>query len=167
MSLSALGVSLFFAAVASPLAEASPDAPAATEAAAWQHYGAPFQSSEPIAAATLLADPAPHVGKTVLVEGRVADVCSKMGCWMVVAAGDQTMRVLMKDHAFSVDKQGAGKTCRIEGVVTAKAVDPETVAHFASESRKTEVMPEKGKTAGATVYELVASGVAMSAAKAD
>jgi hypothetical protein len=77
------------------------------------------------------------------------------------------MRVLMKDHAFSVDKQGAGRTCRVEGVVTAKELDPETVAHFASESRNTGVMPEKGKTAGTKVYELVASGVAMTSAKAD
>jgi hypothetical protein len=89
MTLGALGLSLLLAAALTPVADAGPDAPAAAEtAASWQHYGAPFTSTEPIAAAALLSNPEPHVGKTVLVEGRVADVCSKKGCWMVVAAGD-------------------------------------------------------------------------------
>jgi len=118
---------------------------------------------ESLAAADLLANPAGFDGKTVLVEGRVADVCSKMGCWMVVAHEGQTMRVRMKDHAFFVDKQGKGNDCRIEGVVVAKEVDPATVAHFESESRETDKMPEKGLAAGTRIYELVASGVAMKA----
>ena len=144
-------------------------APASTDAAAtatdWKHYGEAFTVKETLAASKLLANPAGFDGKTVLVEGRVADVCSKMGCWMVVAHEDQTMRVRMKDHAFFVDKQGKGNDCRIEGVVVALKVDPKTVAHFESESRETDKMPEKGLAAGDTVYELVASGVAMKSPK--
>jgi len=134
---------------------------AATETADWQHYGEAFTVKTSLPAATLLDKPETFDGQTVLVEGRVADVCSKMGCWMVVAHEEKTMRVRMKDHAFFVDKQGKGKSCRIEGVVVAVEVDPKTVAHFESESRETDKMPEKGLEAGARIYELVASGVAM------
>ena len=156
---------LLGAATDAPSTETKPSAEPATAApsADWTHSGEAFTVKESLAAADLLANPASFDGKTVLVEGRVADVCSKMGCWMVVAHEDQTMRVRMKGHAFFVDKQGKGKDCRIEGVVVAKEVDPATVAHFKSESRETDKMPENGLAAGARIYELVASGVAMKA----
>jgi hypothetical protein len=139
-------------------AEPAP-ATAAENSAGWAHYGAPFAATQTVSAATLLADPAKYAGQTVQVTGRVVDVCSKAGCWMVVAEGDRSMRVLMKDHGFSVDKQGAGSDCKVEGVVEAKEIDPATVQHFAEESAKPEAMPEKG--ASGVIYQLVASGVEM------
>jgi hypothetical protein len=113
-----------------------------------------------IPASRLLADPASFVDQQVRVEGRVADVCQKMGCWMVVADGDESMRVTMKDHDFAVDKQGAGSDCQIDGTVIAKKLDPEEVAHFESESAEGAVIPEKS-VEGDVVYEIVAVGVRM------
>ena len=150
---------------------AAPEAPAAAEPAAaepaakpagdWQAYGADMSADKDvIAAADLLANPASYVDQDIRVEGRVADVCQKMGCWMVVSEGDQSIRVTMKDHAFSVDKQGAGTTCQIDGTLVAKAKDPETIAHFEGEATEGAVIPEK-QVEGDVVYELVASGVRM------
>ena len=68
----------------------------------------------------------------------------------------RSMRVLMKDHAFAVDKQAAGRSCRVQGEVVAKNVDPDTVAHFRGESARPELIPEKADT---TTYQLVAQGV--------
>ena len=145
---------------AAPKAKQAAAPAAGASAEGWAHYGAPFAATVQVSAAELLADPAKYAGQTVQVTGRVADVCSQAGCWMVVAEGDKSMRVLMKDHAFSVDKQGAGSDCKVEGLVEAKAIDPETVKHFESESRKPDAMPEKGVTSG-MIYQLVASGVEM------
>ena len=92
------------------------------------------------------------------IVGELTQVCQKMGCWMVIAEGDQSMRVLMKDHAFSVDKQGAGSTCLVDGVVEAKPIDPKTVAHFESESADGALIPEK-QAKSDVVYQLVAAGV--------
>lgn len=136
----------------------APSAPAA--AADWAHYGAPFAATTKVSAAELLADPARFEGQTLQISGRVADVCSKAGCWMVISEGDKSMRVLMKDHSFAVDKQGAGSDCMVEGTIEAKEIDPATVQHFAEESRKPEAMPEKGVTSG-KVYQVQATGVAM------
>lgn len=144
---------------AAPKRDKAP-AEAAEPAAGWAHYGAPFTAAVTVSAAELLADPAKYAGQTVQVTGRVADVCTKAGCWMVVAEGDRSMRVLMKDHAFSVDKQGAGSDAKVEGVVEAKELDPATVKHFEEESAKPEAMPERGVQSG-VIYQLVASGVAM------
>ena len=128
------------------------------KAATWQAYGGDVATSEPVSAKTVLDSPDTYVDQAVLVEGEVADVCQKAGCWMVVTDGTQrTMRVRMKDHDFSVPKDCSGKTARITGTVVAKEIDPKDVAHFEGESAKPEVMPEKGKTG--TTYELIASAV--------
>lgn len=127
----------------------------------WTHFGEAFTVEETVAAADVLAAPDGFVDKSILVEGRVTQVCQKAGCWMVVAEGDKSMRVLMKDHGFAVDKNAAGSDCRVEGTVVAKAKDPEAVAHFKSESEDPTQVPEEQM--GDTVYELVATGVAIRA----
>ena len=99
-------------------------------------------------------------GKTVRLQGRVTDVCQKAGCWMVMTDDTNHLRITMKDHAFAVDKQGAGSDCIVEGIVKSKAVDPAEVAHFKSESTEGAVIPEEQATSDKT-WELVASGVKM------
>ena len=147
-------------AVGGPTGCGAEPAPPAVSADGWSTFGAPVTGRTEVPARELLAEPAAFVGKELVVTGRVADVCSKAGCWMVIAEGDQTMRVRMKDHGFSVAKDGAGSDCRVQGTVVAIEVDPETVAHFEGESRKPGLMPEK-RAEGGMVYELVASGVAL------
>ncbi|MCB9778459.1 MAG: DUF4920 domain-containing protein [Alphaproteobacteria bacterium] len=128
----------------------------------WQHYGATFTvaDGDSISCEQLLADPASHVDQTVRVSGRVADVCQKKGCWMVLTpdngdAGTQLIRVTMKDHAFGIDMQGTGRQVELEGTLVAKPVDPDTVAHYESEAAKPETIPEKQAQDGVS-YELVA-----------
>jgi hypothetical protein len=126
----------------------------------WTHYGAEFKRADtPVTAKALLDNPEPFVSKTITVEARVADVCQKAGCWMVIAEGDKSMRIRMANHAFSVAKDGTGATCQIQGEVVARKVEPAQVAHFESESKNKEVLPEKNAAGGLT-YEMVATGVA-------
>ncbi len=129
----------------------------------WSHFGTEFTTDPAslLRCETLLADPAAHVDQTVRVSGRVADVCQSQGCWMVLtplSGGEQMVRVTMKDHAFSVDKQGQGREAELEGVLIAKPVDAETVAHYESEAGTAGAVPEKQATGGIS-YELVASAV--------
>ena len=79
---------------------------------------------------------------------------------MVIAEGDKSMRVLTKEHNFFVAKDGAGSTCRIEGVINAKEIDPETVAHFEEESTEKAIIPEK-QVKGNMTYEFVATGISL------
>ncbi len=142
-----------------PEVAAAPEvkAPEAAPAAGPEHFGAPFAVTESIQAAALLDDPAAQVGKTIKVEGRVADVCQKAGCWMVISDENRTMRVLMKDHEFSVAKDGTGAWATIEGTVVEKANDKAEAEHYASEAAKPELGPEA--TAGEKKFELVATAV--------
>ena len=120
-------------------------------------YGVEFTLAKAEPVTGLLADPKPHVGKTVRVSGEVTTVCQKAGCWLVMR-GDEgdTLRVTMKEHGFAVAKDIAGRTAHVEGEVIEHAVDPETVAHFKSETDADGDVPEEGKT---HVYEIVASAV--------
>jgi len=140
-----------------PSAEAAVTAP---EGEHWEQYGETFAAETFVPASTLLDDPAAYQGQTILVEGRVADVCQEKGCWMVIADEERTMRVVMKNHAFGVNKKSTGWECRVKGTVVATRIDPETVAHYASESSEGAAIPEKA-VEGDTTYELIADGVQM------
>ena len=132
----------------------------------WTWYGQAVEATGAVAAKDLLADPARYTDQEILIQGRVTEVCQKKGCWMVIAEGDQTLRVMMKDHAFSVDMAGAGNDCLVQGTVTAKPVDPAFVEHLAGESLHPDKMPEAGKEAGSIVYQVEATGVAFKAPEA-
>lgn len=129
----------------------------------WQHYGAEFSLSpeQALRCEALMADLPAHVDHTVRVKGRVADVCQSQGCWMVLTpeeGGEQMIRVTMRDHAFSVDKGGRGRQADVEGVLVARSLDPEAVAHYEGEAGNAAAVPERLATGGLS-YELVASAV--------
>lgn len=129
--------------------------------ASWSTFGGTFDASAPVVPIKDVLDaPANFVGKPLTVQGTVADVCQKAGCWMVLGDGARTLRVRMADHAFSVEKQGTGWTAQVQGEVVAKPLDAAMVEHLRSESGKPEAMPEVAATGG-TVYELVATAVRM------
>ncbi|TVQ90110.1 MAG: DUF4920 domain-containing protein [Deltaproteobacteria bacterium] len=140
-------------------AEPAPDVERAESAAQteWATFGEHFTETEPTSLSDLLAQANEHLGSQVTVEGRISEVCQKAGCWLVVSEGDQHMRVRMKDHAFSVDKDGAGRVGLIQGELISREVDASEVAHYAEETREGGVVPEH--TAQGPSYEIIASSV--------
>lgn len=128
---------------------------------AWTHYGNEFTLKDtPIASSTFLADPGKYDGQTIMVEGPIADVCQKAGCWLVLAEGDKSIRVRTKAHRFLVAKDSTGQTARIEGLVKSTKVDAQRVAHYESESANKEIIPEKQANSD-RVFELIASGISI------
>lgn len=136
-------------------AVAAPAAPAAD--AGWTHYGAPFTVTSSVPAATVLGAPQDHASAPVRITGQLAEVCQKAGCWAVVRddAG-HAIRITMKDHAFGIAKDSAGKSCDVEGTLVKKAVDPATIEHYKSEGGATT--PEEGKT---EAWELVVTAASV------
>jgi hypothetical protein len=123
----------------------------------WKTFGAPFTVERAVPASAVLTDPAAHAGHPVRLEGELTEVCQKAGCWAVVRDDEgRVLRVTMKDHAFGIDKDTAGRRCDVEGELVSKPVDPERLAHLASEGSANA--PEAGK---AEAWELVASAVAV------
>ena len=121
-------------------------------------FGKPFTLEKTIQSSALLNKPEAFVGKKIRVEGKVTDVCQKMGCWLVITDDEKSMRITTKGHKFFVAKDGTGSRCHIEGEVIARAKDPSRTAHFESESSKGAPIPEN-QTTGDKTYEITASSI--------
>ncbi len=120
------------------------------------HFGEAFTLETPaIKAVDLLADPANYASEEpILVEGTVLDVCQKAGCWMIMSDGENQIRVTVKEHGFSVDKDGTGAWARVQGKLVSIDVPQDTVDHFEGESNRPELVEKAGHN-----WQLIATGV--------
>ncbi|MDP4197015.1 MAG: DUF4920 domain-containing protein [Bacteroidota bacterium] len=91
----------------------------------------------------ILKKPDSFVGKKVLIEGMVVDVCSKRGCWMEIASDKsfQKIKVKVNDGEIVFPMEAKGKTAKVEGTVYQIKMTKEQVIE-----KKTEEAKEKGKT---------------------
>ncbi|RMG97864.1 MAG: DUF4920 domain-containing protein [Deltaproteobacteria bacterium] len=118
------------------------------------HFGAPFSvaAAEPLAK-VLASDPLPST--PVRVQGTVASVCQKKGCWMVLADGDVKARILMKDHAFALPTDARGKRAEVEGTIEKRTLSKAQVEHLAKDAGE-----DPAKAGGERVeFVLTATGV--------
>jgi hypothetical protein len=119
--------------------------------------GAPVSSGPAVAAAEVLRSPELYEGKTVVVEGRIAEVCKVKGCWMVLGDRERWMRVTFKDYGFFVPKDCEGAVARVEGVFTVERVSVAQARHYLEDAGRHE---EAAKVVEAVeTPTLVANGV--------
>jgi hypothetical protein len=124
-----LSCSLLFAAVANahdapshqlpdPPA-AGVEAPAAAPSTGPVAVGAPITMKKPVPIAKLAKSPEKFVGKTILIEGTVKEVCQGKGCWVEVedAKGVSFMAKSL-DDSILLPKTCAGRKVVVQGVVT-------------------------------------------------
>lgn len=98
-----------------------------TRAGSEKVYGKPITVKEKTSIAEIVAHPEKYDGKRVLVEGKVADVCKKMGCWIMIEEGKdgQTIRFKVDDGVIVFPKDAKGKIARAEGIVSARVMSVE------------------------------------------
>lgn len=87
--------------------------------AADKKLGKKLSLKETTKVSNILASPKDFVGKKVLVEGTVLDVCSKRGCWIEVASDKQheKIKVKVKDGEIVFPMEAKGKTAKVEGEI--------------------------------------------------
>lgn len=95
-----------------------------------------------------------YAGKPQRYSGRIAEVCQKEGCWMVLEDDGQSARVMMRDHKFVVPKDATG-TAEVYGVLSRNQLSPEAVKHMQEESKN-------GLPVADVEYRIVADGVEIS-----
>jgi hypothetical protein len=151
---------LVLAAVAS-LALASPALAGTT--APGTVYGAGVGKAQLVKISELTANPEAYVGKSIRVEGLVADVCPRRGCWMELA-GDkefQTIRVKVDDGEMVFPLTAKGKVAQAEGVFTKFEVPAERVLAMKQHEAEEKGVPFDPKTAKVepmVVYQLKGVG---------
>lgn len=96
--------------------------------------------------------------KAIQLTGKIKEVCQTEGCWIVLEGGGVELLVKMKDHAFTLPKDLAGKMALVNGVVTRKTQSIEEQKHYledagADAARLAEIKEPK------QVFEMEATGV--------
>lgn len=88
-------------------------------------FGAAVTVKKSVPVAKLAAAPAKFEGKTVRIEGTVAEVCQGRGCWVRVK-DDKGQLFLAKslDETVLLPKDCAGQNVVVQGVVTALKAKP-------------------------------------------
>jgi hypothetical protein len=119
--------------LALPAPVGSEEAPALP---AGSDYGAPITLGNVTRLTEVVAAPERYRGRTVLVRGRVRDVCQRKGCWMVVDDGSAHARVRFADYGFFVPKDSRGKEAWIQGEVTVRVLSEREARHYAEESMR-------------------------------
>lgn len=82
-------------------------------------YGKKMTLKEKTKVSDILANPKEFVGKKVLVEGTVVDVCEKRGCWIELSSDKpfQKIKVKVNDGEIVFPMEEKGKTALVEGEV--------------------------------------------------
>ena len=65
----------------------------------------------------ILADPQKFLGKDVMVDGEMTQVCQMAGCWVMVkdASSEEPIMVKVPDGVIVFPKDGAGKKIAVQG----------------------------------------------------
>lgn len=82
-------------------------------------YGKPMPEGKSVAVTSVLHHADVFGGKRVKVEGVVAEVCPTRGCWMVIARGDDRLRVTFEDAEVLMPKDCVGNSVQVEGQLAA------------------------------------------------
>lgn len=82
-------------------------------------YGKEISLKEKTTISKILAQPEEFVGKTVLVEGEILEVCAMAGCWMELKsdAENQKVKIKVKDGDIVFPVEAKGKNAIVEGIV--------------------------------------------------
>ena len=125
-------------------------------------YGKKITLSDVTEISEILATPEEFVGKKVLVQGMVIDVCAKRGCWMYLASDKPFEKIQIKvlDGVIVFPMSARGKNALVEGEVEALKYSKEDaiawLQHTAEE--KGESFDPTSVTSGMTVYRIKALG---------
>lgn len=114
----------------------------------------------------ILKNPEKFIGKKVLVEGIILDVCAKRGCWINLASDVefQKIRIKVKDGEIVFPMTAKGKNAVVEGELQKFELTKEQVInmkkHQAEENG--EDFDESTVTGGETYYQIKGLGAVIS-----
>ena len=101
---------------------------------AGEDYGAGLTLEELTPLHEVVSRPERHADRTLLVKGRIRDVCQKKGCWMVLTDGESHMRVRFADYGFFVPKDSSGKDAYVEGRAAVEEISEKEARHYEAEA---------------------------------
>jgi len=87
--------------------------------AADEKYGNEITLKEKTPLSAVLIHPDKYEGKTILVEGKIVDVCAEKGCWINIAGGkeNEKIKVKVEDGVIVFPQDSKGKTVLVQGIL--------------------------------------------------
>lgn len=130
-----------------------------------KEYGKKIELIEKTSVSSILEDPESLVGKKVLIEGIILDVCSHRGCWIEIASDKefQKIRVKVEDGEIVFPMEEKGKTALVEGIVEKLIVKKDGHEGCGSttcsgEEKKEEGCLAKNKEETVAIYQIKGLG---------
>lgn len=124
-------------------------------------YGAGVGGGRVLSVSEVLDKPSEHVGKVVVVEGTIVDVCAARGCWLELA-GDkpgQKLKIKVEDGVIVFPLEARGKKGKVQGklqeMTLTKEQAVEAARHYAEETGKPY---DPSRAQAGTVYRVRATG---------
>lgn len=127
-----------------------------------ENYGREISLTEKTKISEILATPDKYMGKDVLVEGEILDVCPAAGCWMEIKsdADNQKIKIKVKDGDIVFPVEAKGKKALVEGTVyKIDLTKDEAVDYYKhlAEEKGTEFNPSS-VTGPITIYQIKGLG---------
>jgi hypothetical protein len=120
-------------------------------------YGKAPTVKEPTAISALNAEPTKYKDQTVLLSGKIVDVCKGVGCWVEVESADSA-RVICRslDESIHFPKDVVGKIIQVQGKVLydVKAPGTKTEKHEGGVAHACPAPQVLVSIEGATVADL-------------
>ena len=82
-------------------------------------YGDGVDIAQATSIGEILADPGAYLGKTVLIEGGVLDVCPKKGCWIEIGEAEDHIQLIVDDDVIVFPVDAKGRFAAAQGKVEA------------------------------------------------
>lgn len=120
-------------------------------------YGKEIELKETTKISEIINNPAEYLGKTVLVEGTIINVCAKRGCWMELSSDKEfeSIRVKVNDGEIIFPMEAKGQKALVEGEVYSINVETEHKCdHKEGESCETGEQKKEVKT----IYQIKGLG---------
>lgn len=124
----------FFAAVFLLVSMAHPILAAETPAP--EEFGAPIVGSTATSLPALLREPEKFTKTPVVLRGRLTDLCQKKGCWTVLSADGEAIRVRFQDYGFFLPPEALGREAVVEGVAQVRTLSEREARHLEAEARE-------------------------------
>jgi hypothetical protein len=127
-----------------------------------EKFGKDLTLKETVKISTLMENMPQYVGKTVLVEGKIVEVCAKRGCWMELASDKEFQKIKIKvdDGEIIFPMTAKGKVALAEGVVQSIELTQENALKYYEHQaeEKGEKFDPATVTGPVTIYQIKGTG---------
>ena len=136
-------LALVLGACGSEQAADAPEAAATDALMPYDVYGERFSDEGAVPVQAVVAERQEYLGRSVKIEGTVAEVCQMAGCWLTLQTGDgNNIRILVArkedgNYAFTVPKDISGRRVVVQGMLAEETLLEGTQRHLAQDAGRT------------------------------